>query len=123
MSRVVTANGHGVLPGTLSYWAPEIRLRTEPSSQFSDIWAVGCIGYEMCLGQQLSHHNNRLAIDNHIQGGPLDFAQIDSQRFGAEVKYIIGECLQWNPSQRCTAFQLREYIRNLFRSYGNPIFG
>lgn len=115
----------GCVPGTYSYWAPEIQFMTQcqPTSQ-SDMWALGCIGYEMCMGQKLSYYNNRLAIDNFSRGGLLDLSGIDQMRFTPEVKTIIQQCLQLNPMERCTAMQLRDHIQQLLLQpiANGPIF-
>ena len=121
LSRTGTVDGH-ITSGTFSYLAPELRNGTGTASWASDMWAVGCIGYELCLGSQLSHGFNRGPIDNLVRGGYLDLSAID-QRFGGELRYIIGQCLQHDPNSRCTAVQLREYIRTLFRNWGIPVFG
>jgi serine/threonine protein kinase len=111
--------GTGSFPGTLSYWAPEIRLlyNTQATAQ-SDIWALGCIGYEMCVGQKLSQSNYRLAIDNFIRGGLLDLSAIDQLRFRPQVISIIQQCLQMDPLHRCSAVQLRDHIQCLLQQNG-----
>jgi eukaryotic-like serine/threonine-protein kinase len=106
MSRV--GNAGGLITGTLSYLAPE-RLRNEPATSQSDIWALGCMAYEMCIAQQLSH--NRQVIYDYISGGSLNLSQID-QSFGTPVRDIIEKCLERDPEKRCTALDLRNYIQN-----------
>jgi hypothetical protein len=76
------------------------------------------MGYEMCVGQKLSHSNNRLAIDNFIRGGLLDLSAIDQLRFTPQVTTIIQQCLQMDPSHRCTALQLRDHIQCLLEQSG-----
>jgi serine/threonine protein kinase len=88
----------------------------------TDMWAVGCIGYEICLGQQLSLNNNRAPIDNHIRGGPLDLSCLD-QRYDAQIRFIIHGCLELDPSRRWSAVTLRDYIQNLARQSGSYLFG
>jgi hypothetical protein len=66
----------------------------------------------MCIAQQLSHGQNREPINTFISGGLLDLSQVDS-RFSDQVKYIIEQCLQRDPTDRCTAVQLRDFIQNL----------
>ena len=106
----------GSVPGTYSYWPPEIQFMTQClATTQSDMWALGCIGYEMCMGQKLSHYNNRLAIDNYSRGGLLDLSVIDPVRFTPDVKTIIQQCLQRDPTHRCTAIQLRDYIQQLLQ--------
>jgi serine/threonine protein kinase len=106
----------GSVPGTYSYWPPEIQIMAQShATTQSDMWALGCIGYEMCMGQKLSQYNNRLAIDNYSRGGYLDMSVVDPVRFTPEIKTIIQQCLHRNPMQRCTAIQLREYIQQLLQ--------
>ena len=121
LSRIQLAGNH-TIPGTLSYWAPEIRLLGNAATAQTDIWALGCIGYEMCLGQALSQNNNRAALDTRIRGGPMDLSALD-HRFGYHVRYILGSCLEYNSSLRWSAMDIRNYIQNLFRQTGLNTFG
>lgn len=75
---------------------------------------MGCIGYELCLGRRLA--GNRFLLKQHIAEGrkstqPLEEV-IESipSRFGTSVRNIIKACLAWEPEERCTADQLRDYI-------------
>lgn len=97
-----------MIPGTLSYLSPE-RLSNGLAIPASDVWSIGCIGYEMCIAQQLSHANNREAINNVINGETLDLSHLD-QRFGDQVKYIIEKCLERDPNERWTATDMRDYL-------------
>ena len=80
----------------------------------TDIWAVGCIGYELCIGRKLSE--NRQELQQHIWYGQPDNTRLEAiiavipPRFGNEVRDVIRSCLAWNPAQRGTAAALRTYI-------------
>lgn len=111
-SRVQTSPT-GFVDGTLSYLAPE-RFTNQPCTSRSDMWAVGCMAYEICLGRQLSHGANRQAIDNYVQFGlPLDLSGTEG-RFSDHVRWIIRRCLDMDPMQRWTATELRQYIETNF---------
>jgi serine/threonine protein kinase len=115
-SRVDTVP-EGFVVGTLSYVSPERLYNASfPISAECDMWAVGCIGYEMCIGQQLSANNNRLPIDNVIRGGELDLTLVSEERYGESIRQIIRRCLQYDPAQRCTAVHVRDYICSLLSS-------
>jgi serine/threonine protein kinase len=105
---------HNVM-GSHGYIAPEIRELGLPPTIQSDIWSIGCIGYELCLGQRLSE--NRALLTAHRENGDnnantLDalVGSIDPRRFGYPVRLVLYKCLQWHPHARCTATQLRDYI-------------
>jgi hypothetical protein len=91
------------------------------------MWAVGCIGYEMCLRSRLAE--NRQAIDNYRLGrvADIDFSTINfpliAPTYAQHIQTIICWCLRLDAISRATATSLREYIRETFRSFGNPIFG
>ena len=112
MSRVDIEGQSVLIPGTLSYLSPERRFRNQAPSLQADMWALGCIGYEICIGQQLSVGNNRQPIDYYMIGGVLSLTQVD-QRYHPHVRFIIEQCLQIDPSARCTASQLRDHITRL----------
>src|SRR5579862_2791105 len=101
------------IPGTLSYWAPEIKIANAIPTAESDMWALGCIAYEMCVGLQLSHGNTRAPIDAVALGGFLDLSRIP-QRFDEGVRYVIGNLLRFHPGERATAQQLKEYLEQNF---------
>jgi serine/threonine protein kinase len=101
--------------GTHNYVAPEVREFNWPHTTQSDIWSVGCIGYELCLGQKLSLENRGLLKAHRTDGGrnPGTLAALLADvhpRFGEPVRRILSLCLNWDPSQRCTALQLRDFI-------------
>jgi serine/threonine protein kinase len=110
------------VPGTYRYLAPEVRLNGETSiTTMSDIWAVGCIGYELCLGKKLANHGELL--ENHINRGNINRGTLDSlissipERFGEHVRTIIQECLRWIPQERCPARDLRDYVVKVSGNY------
>jgi len=116
-SRVQTSPT-GFVDGTLSYLAPE-RFANQAFTPQSDMWAVGCIAYEICIGRQLSVGVNRQAVDNYIHyGQPLDLSATN-ERFSDHVRWIIQRCLTMDPMQRMTATELRQYIETYFAQWGN----
>jgi len=46
----VGATGHGLIVGTVPYMSPE-QARGEPAGRGTDIWAFGCVLYEMVTGR------------------------------------------------------------------------
>lgn len=110
------------MPGTYRYLAPEVRSNGEASiTTMSDVWAVGCIGYEICLGKKLV--DNGELLDNYILKGDNDPGTLDKlissipERFGEDVRTIIRECLRWTPQRRCPANLLRDHLLDVSRNY------
>lgn len=103
-----------IVPGTLPYIAPEVLQNGESSvTTASDMWAVGCIGYELAIGRRLAENEQKISRQATI-GGPEPFDLSDvPEMFGSHVRTVIQSCLNWYPNQRCTAVQMRDYIRNL----------
>lgn len=113
-SRIPLGNNSIDVPGTYPYLAPEIRMNGTGSTRESDMWAVGCIGYELCLGRRLAENNQ--ALEAYIRDASRDPEAINSllatipERFGALVGAVIRECLRWNPYRRCPADALRQFL-------------
>ena len=57
--------------GTLAYMSPEVyQYGKDHLSPASDIWAIGCICYELSCGRQLFETEEML--ENYINSGHLD---------------------------------------------------
>ena len=77
--RLPVGNRSVDVPGTFPYLAPEIRESGVGSSKESDMWAVGCIGYELCIGKRLADNNG--ALEDYIR---------DARRNPDAIKIIVG---------------------------------
>lgn len=101
-----------IVQGMLPYLAPEIRFMPETQATIaSDMWSVGCIGYEMCIGLRLSEGHVR-EIENHVHGDGLDLSRIPA-RFGSNVRKVISLCLARDPNTRIDASSLQGILRGL----------
>jgi len=81
----------------------------------SDMWAVGCLGYELCAGQRLPHTFD-LEVADILQSTEdyarlIDLSKIPA-RFGATTYHIIENCLAWEPSRRWTAAKIIQYLHD-----------
>jgi serine/threonine protein kinase len=104
--------GFTIVRGCLEYLAPELRdLTTIESTKMSDMWAVGVIGYEICVGRELNVDSEHFQeIKKRLGGQPLDLHRIP-RRFSPTVHQIIRTCMAMDPTQRFTASDLRNFIR------------
>jgi serine/threonine protein kinase len=62
----------GTFVGTPFYCAPEM-LENNDSGLFSDLWALGCIIFEMCTGQKMFVGRNNQDVFNKILKNEIDF--------------------------------------------------
>jgi serine/threonine protein kinase len=104
--------------GTYLYLAPEVYKNGEEAiTTRSDMWAVGCIGYELCVGQKLATNSQHL--ENYRESGDSSPVLLNHlmnnvpTRFSSDINRIIRTCLSWDPQQRCSAVNVRDYIRQL----------
>ena len=104
--------GRTVVRGCIEYLAPEIlHLRTDQSTPASDMWAVGVIGYEVCLGLELTTTSEQFQeIGAYLSGQPLNLWRIP-ERFSQTVRHIIQTCMAMDPTVRFTAVRLRAFIQ------------
>lgn len=88
--------------GTPFYMSPEI-CAAEQYSLFSDIWAFGCIMYELCSREPPFNAKTHLELIQKIRVGkvrPL------SSVYSRELQETIGMCLRVNPHSRPDTSQL-----------------
>ena len=82
--------------GTPFYMSPEI-CAAEKYTLRSDIWAVGCIMYELCQKEPPFNARTHLQLVQKIREGKFD-ALPDC--YSPELKNVIASCLRVNPDHR-----------------------
>ena len=95
--------------GTLAYMSPEVyqhgRDRLSPAS---DIWAIGCICYELFCKRQLFETEEML--ENYINSGNVDESHNTNLNFIAQneplIFYILQGCLVVDSNARINAWTL-----------------
>ena len=88
--------------GTPFYMSPEI-CAAEQYSLHSDIWALGCIMYELCAKEPPFNAKTHYELVQRIRNGKLTPLP---QVYSSELKDSISKCLRVNPSTRPTTAQL-----------------
>jgi serine/threonine-protein kinase len=88
----------GVLLGTVGYMSPE-QARGRPADKRSDIWAFGCVFYEMLTGKRVfggetSSDSLARILEREPDWGPLPDAT------PMAVRTLIRRCLAKDPKQR-----------------------
>lgn len=82
--------------GTPFYMSPEI-CAAEKYTLHSDIWAVGCIIYELCQKQPPFNAKTHIQLVQKIREGK--FAPLPDF-YSPELKNVIASCLRVNPDHR-----------------------
>ncbi|EEH33455.1 G2-specific protein kinase nimA [Paracoccidioides lutzii Pb01] len=82
--------------GTPFYMSPEI-CAAEKYTLHSDIWAVGCIMYELCQKEPPFNARTHIQLVQKIREGK--FAPLPDI-YSSELKSVIASCLKVNPEQR-----------------------
>jgi len=99
ISRMATQQG--VLLGTAAYMSPE-QAKAKPVDRRADIWAFGCVLYEMLTGKQA--FIGEVATDTlaAVLKNDPDWSQLPSLT-PVRVRVLLMRCLQKDPKQRLQA--------------------
>jgi Tol biopolymer transport system component len=84
----------GVILGTAAYMSPE-QARGKPVDKRSDIWAFGCVLYEMLTGRRLFEGDT---VQESLAAVLKD--EPDLSRAPASVQPLLRRCLQKDPRRR-----------------------
>jgi serine/threonine protein kinase/tetratricopeptide (TPR) repeat protein len=101
----------GTLVGTVGYMAPE-QVQAQPADARSDIFALGCVLYELVTGKRAFARSTAVETLAAILKDPAPEASLDPSRGTAELDRILHHCLEKAPADRFQsakdlAFQLR----------------
>ena len=100
--------------GSPPYLAPEVLIHGKSSiTPRSDIWAAGCIGFELCTGEILNDADGVHPVEAYLDNLRTErFRALSGipSKFGNFVRSIIKRCLEFEVSNRPTATEIRDYI-------------
>jgi len=84
--------------GTILYWCPEI-IKSEPYSEKADIWALGCLLFQMATLEVPFNASNMLTLAKKIVEG--SFERISSERgYSNLVSITVDRCLTTDSNKR-----------------------
>ena len=107
------------LVGTLPYMAPEQLLRQRVDAR-TDIWATGCILYEMATGRRPFMGSGPALTEAILHQQPTPIGTLNRNSSGA-LEAIIQKCLEKNPANRY--FSVPEMAADLRRAASGPSAG
>ncbi|ETN72267.1 hypothetical protein NECAME_18928, partial [Necator americanus] len=104
MGTETLAQGAKTVVGTPYYISPEM-CSGRPYNEKSDMWALGCILYEMTCLQKAFEGENLPALVNKIM--TCSYAPVRGP-YSSEIKLMVRELLQLEPEARpCASDALR----------------
>ena len=103
-STMAAETADGVLLGTFGYMAPE-QLRGEPADSRADLFAFGCVLYELLSGRRAFQRGSAVeTMSATLQEEPPEL--VDSGfSIEPQVERIVGHCLEKKPEDRFQSTQ------------------
>ena len=99
MSLAATANGQ--ILGTAAYMSPEQARGTNVDHR-SDVWAFGCVLFEMLTGRQVFRGETFSDVLASVLARPPDFTELHAQ-LHPRIRELIQRCLEKDPKRRWQA--------------------
>jgi Tol biopolymer transport system component len=99
LSRMATQAG--VLLGTAAYMSPE-QAKGKPVDRRADIWAFGCVLFEMLTGRMTFHGESVTDTLAAVIKVEPDWSQLPAATL-VRVRVLLQRCLQKDPKQRLQA--------------------
>ncbi|MCM3875681.1 MAG: protein kinase [Thermoanaerobaculia bacterium] len=93
------ATDAGTLLGTVGYMAPE-QVRGLPADARSDIFAFGCVLFEMLTGRRAFKGDSAIETMNAILKEEPAEPDVSGAKIPSEVDRLIRHCLEKNPAER-----------------------
>ena len=103
----------GAVLGTVGYMAPE-QVRGQAVDARSDIFALGCLLYEMLAGRRAFARETAAETMTAILKDPVPEVSVSGVEATPELNRIIGHCLEKNPGERFqSASDLSFHLKSL----------
>lgn len=87
------------VPGTKQYVSPEVYQEgPDVLSTAADVWALGCVGFELLTGRRL--FENEFKLEEYIRNERLDQADYEILEHYPPVLKVLSGCLRISQSDR-----------------------
>jgi eukaryotic-like serine/threonine-protein kinase len=122
LAPMPTSTLPGTVLGTVGYMAPE-QVRGEPADARSDIFALGCMLYEMLTGKRAFKRDTAAETMTAILKDPAPEMSLSDTDVSSELDCVVGHCLEKNPAERFQsasdlAFNLRAIAKSAVPTTG-----
>src|SRR5690348_1563089 len=97
----LAATAHGLILGTAAYMSPE-QARGQAVDERTDVWAFGCVLYEMLVGRPAFRGDHVSDILASVLAREPDFSEIPAT-VPPRLLDVVRRCLVKNPKQRWQA--------------------
>jgi eukaryotic-like serine/threonine-protein kinase len=122
VGSVVTSGGGtrvGAVLGTASYMSPEQARGLQVDTR-TDIWAFGCVLFEMLAGGKAFAADTACASTDKVSAREPDWAALPA-RTPAKIRGLLRRCLEKDPARRPqTIAEARQLVDRLLTSGGLP---
>ncbi len=107
----------GTVLGTIGYMAPE-QVRGQSADARSDIFALGCLLYEMLSGKRAFSRATSMETMAAILTDPAPEVNVSGVDVSTELNQIVARCLEKNPGERFqSASDLAFHLRTLLTGH------
>lgn len=110
VARVLKSDFAHTIVGTPYYLSPEM-CEEKPYNQKTDIWAMGCVIYQLCTGKHPFDASNQAALALKIVMGKYNPIP---PHYSADLGWVVQTCLSVDYKRRPTASYLLNKQSQLF---------
>ena len=98
-TMIAPITGEGVIVGTLLYMSPE-QLEGKEADHRSDIWALGCVLYEMATGDRPFDGDSQASLISKIMSASVPPLREREPLAPARLERLVSRCLEKDPEER-----------------------
>jgi Flp pilus assembly protein TadD/predicted Ser/Thr protein kinase len=91
--------GEDAIVGTLPYMAPE-QLDGKAADARTDIWALGCVLYEMATGKRPFRGEGRASLISAIMRSKPEPVAMEQPLAPGRLDWVVSRCLEKDPEER-----------------------
>ncbi|NXF00778.1 NEK10 kinase, partial [Smithornis capensis] len=100
--------------GTILYSCPEV-VKSEPYGEKADVWAAGCILYQMATLNPPFYSTNMLSLATKIVGALYE--PVPEGLYSEKVSFIIKSCLTPDPEARPDIVEVSSLLSDVMMKY------